>query len=497
MKNYFYTASLFIVIIGLAIVNTSPKDVNPGLVTYLFQMHNESIPKSEGYDLDSANANTKSATLSIPKDGFNRPPTSSDQDGMPTLVPSMKIHIGKGAHLLTGPWRFHTGDNIRWAAPEFNDVQWKSIDLTPDPGAHDGDVGLTDYVPGWWSHGYEGYTGYAWYRLHISFDVPSGIPMALLAPPYVDDAYQLYWNGILIGESGDFSGKTPVIYSTRPQIFRLPLEAINSHDAVIAIRVWMRSGLSRLPDAGGIHIPPMLGTRDAIHAQYQLDWLETFKGYVIEVIEPLAFLLLALLIWCFRAAISNRRFVYWLCTALLLTAAYRLNQAVYTWLSIENLTVYLNVHRILIPLGLASWIMAWRHWYQLERWRWLTYGIGIITLLSVILIFTMPHNMFSMWRPLWRIPLAIVLLATAVLALRKPKPDKLLTFITVLFVAASQFSGALTALGVPGIWFPFGTGVSLTQYLYVGIIVGLAVMLIRIVQRALKRSHNHHKKRLI
>jgi Na+/proline symporter len=53
----------------------------------------------------------------------------------------------------------------------------------------------------------------------------------------------------------------------------------------------------------------------------------------------------------------------------------------------------------------------------------------------------------------------------------------------VLFVAASQFSGALTALGVPGIWFPFGTGVSLTQYLYVGIIVSLAALLIRSVQR--------------
>src|SRR5699024_1045505 len=86
-------------------------------------------------------------------------------------------------------------------------------------------------------------------------------------------------------------------------------------------------------------------------------------------------------------------------------------------------------------------------------------------------------------------PLAAVLLATAIAGLRKRQPDRLLTFIVVLFVAASQYSGALTALGVPGIWIPFGTGVSLTQYLYVGIIVGLAVMLIRMVQRAVTSRH--------
>ena len=293
----------------------------------------------------------------------------------------------------------------------------------------------------------------------------------------------MFWNGTLIGGSGDFSGETPVIYSTRPQVFHVPPEAANGHDAVIAMRVWMRSGLARAPDAGGIHIAPMLGTSEAINAQYQLDWLETFKGYVVEVVEPVAFVLLALLAWCLRAAISRGHFVRWLCAALLLTAAYRLNQAVYTWMPYENLSVYLAVHWALIPLGLAAWIMTWRDWYQLERWRWLTYAIGVVTLISVVLVLTLPHDTLAMLRPIWRIPLALVLLATALVGLRKRQPDRLLTFAVVLSVAVSQFSGELAALGVPYIWFPFGTGVSLTQYAYAAIIVGLAVLLIRKVQR--------------
>lgn len=395
----------------------------------------------------------------------------------------MRIRINRASHLLTGPWRFHLGDDMRWAAPDFDASRWETVDLTPAPGAHDGDVGLTDYVPGWRARGHEGYSGYAWYRTRISVDAPAGTPIALLAPAYVEDAYQLFWNGTLIGGSGDFSGETPVIYSTRPQVFRLPPEAVNGHDAVIAIRVWMRAGLARVPDAGGIHIAPMLGTSEAINAQYQLDWLETFKGYVVEVVEPFGFVLLALLAWCFRAAIARGRFVPWLCAALLVTAAYRLNQAVYTWTPYENLSTYLAVHWALIPLGLGAWLMAWRHWYQVERWPWLTYAIGGITLLSAVLVLTLPHDTLAMVRPIWRVPLAIVLLATAIVGLRQRQPDRLLTFITVLFVAVSQFSGELAALGVPYIWFPFGTGVSLTQYAYAGIIVGLAALLIRRVQR--------------
>ncbi|WP_234800717.1 hypothetical protein [Luteitalea pratensis] len=48
------------------------------------------------------------------------------------------------ATLLDGPWRFHTGDDPRWAAANADDTGWETIDLTPVPGSHDGDVGLPD-----------------------------------------------------------------------------------------------------------------------------------------------------------------------------------------------------------------------------------------------------------------------------------------------------------------------------------------------------------------
>jgi hypothetical protein len=396
--------------------------------------------------------------------------------------PATRIRIDRASHLLTGPWRFHVGDDMRWAATDFEDARWETADLTPAPGAHDSDVGLTDYVAGWQARGHEGYSGYAWYRMHVTIDAPAGTPVALLAPAYVEDAYQVFWNGRLIGGSGDFSGTTPVIYSTRPQVFRLPPVATAAPDGVIAIRVWMEPGQGRLADAGGIHIPPTLGTTEAIDALYQLEWLQTFNGYVVEVVEPLGFILLALLAWYFRAMLPPGRFAHWLCVALLLTAAYRLNQAVYAWTPYESLPVYLAVHLVLIPLGLAAWIMAWRHWHGLEHWRWLTYAIGIATVLSAVLVLALSDHAFALVRPLWRVPLAVVLFATAIVGVRRRQPDRVLTFIVVMLVACCQF-GVLEALGVPGIWFPFGVGVSLTQYVYAALIVGLAVLLLRRIRR--------------
>jgi hypothetical protein len=394
----------------------------------------------------------------------------------------MRIHLGQASRLLTGPWRFHLGDDMRWAAPDFDDSRWEAVDLTPAPGAHDSDVGLTDYVPGWQARGHAGHAGYAWYRLRVAVDAPADAPVDLLAPAYVEDAYQVFWNGTPIGGQGDFSGGTPVIYSSRPQVLHLPPMAANTREAVIAIRVWMRPGLSRAPDAGGIHIPPALGTAEAVDAQYRLQWLQTVNGYVVEVAEPVAFVLLGMLAFSFREQLARGRFVAWLCAALLLNAAFRLNQAVYSWMPYENFSVYFALYRILPPLGLAAWLMTWRHWYGLERWRWLDYAIGIVTLLSVVLVLALQDAAYAMVSPLWRVPLAFLLLATAVMGMRRRQRDGVLALVVVLLVAVSQFSVEVSALGVPGIWFPFGVGVSRTQYAYAAMVVGLAVLLVRTIR---------------
>src|ERR1700722_2809158 len=99
---------------------------------------------------------------------------------------------------LDGPWRFHPGDNVRWAEPTFDDRTWGSIDLDAPSAANDGDQGITHFAPGWAAHGYAGYQGFAWYRLRVRNDSFTAGDLELLGPAMVDSAYQVYVNGKLL-----------------------------------------------------------------------------------------------------------------------------------------------------------------------------------------------------------------------------------------------------------------------------------------------------------
>jgi hypothetical protein len=45
------------------------------------------------------------------------------------------VVLGNAVAALTGPWKFHTGDNITWAQPDFDDSAWSTMDLTPTGAA--------------------------------------------------------------------------------------------------------------------------------------------------------------------------------------------------------------------------------------------------------------------------------------------------------------------------------------------------------------------------
>lgn len=152
-------------------------------------------PQATLSDARAAPGNDRGAHKPAPSHAVTKIATcnvvGNDRAGAPAILsagqttgacPAMQVRIGQSSQLLTGPWRFHPGDDLRWAAPDFGDLRWETVDLTPVPGAHDSDVGLTNYVPGWRARGHGDYAGYAWYRMHVSVDAPAGTDVALLAP---------------------------------------------------------------------------------------------------------------------------------------------------------------------------------------------------------------------------------------------------------------------------------------------------------------------------
>ncbi|MGO9337697.1 MAG: SpoIIE family protein phosphatase [Terracidiphilus sp.] len=154
--------------------------------------------------------------------------------------------LGKGLVRLNGPWQFHLGDNPAWAAPDFDDSTWEQLrgDDT------------------WGAQGHAGYTGFAWYRLHLTINpAPGAGPDSAMMLAGVMDAYELYLNGARVGGNGKLPPRPVWYYNQPPQTFGLgPVRS-----GVLAIRVW-KAPLT--PDdaniLGGLLNAPVVGSPDAI-----------------------------------------------------------------------------------------------------------------------------------------------------------------------------------------------------------------------------------------
>lgn len=375
------------------------------------------------------------------------------------------------ATLLNGNWRFHTGDDPHWADASTDDSAWDTIDLTAQPGSHDGDVGLPDYVDGWMAHGHPGYTGYAWYRRAV--DVPAGhAQYDILGPTLVEDGYELYWNGRLLGGSGAL-GSHPRVVSTRPLRFALPLDAAGTR-GVLALRVFELTRAEPGTTGGGMHSPPILAPRPISDGLHQAQWDRTIAGYIADAVEPLAmFALIALALWCWPRS-DHKRFLIFLCIALALTGARRLNNALAAWTDVLDLKTYSFLAKYMWMPAVAAWALAWNRWCA-RPWRSIDAAALVIMVAQIAGTALHAASITSISR-LASIALFVVIGARIV----RGGAMRILALLSLALVTVSFFGDELLdPIGVPGIWFPFGIGVSRTQYLYLIFIPLLAVLIVR------------------
>jgi hypothetical protein len=375
------------------------------------------------------------------------------------------------ATLLDGRWRFHVGDDPRWADVLADDGGWDTLDLTPMPGSHDDDVGLPDYVSGWMAQGHAGYTGYAWYRRGV--DVPAGrASWELLGPTIVEDGYELYWNGKLLGGSGRL-GPRPRVVGTRPLRFALPADAASTH-GILALRVFMLPRPGTGTEGGGMRTAPILAPRPVSDELHRAQWARSIAGYIVDAIEPLAMLALAgLAAWCWHGS-DRRGFLAFTGIALALMAVRRLDNALVSWTDVMDLPAYSLLARFMWMPAVAAWALAWNRWCP-RPWKSIDAAALAIMVAQVVGAVTHSPVLTSVGR-LASIALFVVIAAR----MARGGAMRTLALITLAFTVVSFFGGELLdPLGVAGIWFPFGIGVSRTQYLYAVLIPMLAILVVR------------------
>ena len=375
------------------------------------------------------------------------------------------------ATLLDGPWRFHVGDDPHWSEASADDSAWETIDLTPKPGSRDGDVGLPDYVRGWMAHGHPGYTGYAWYRRVV--DVPAGqASWDVLGPTLVEDGYELYWNGQLLGGSGRL-GTRPRVVATRPLQFALPADAAGTR-GVLALRAFMLPRPGTGVEGGGMHSAPILAPRPVGDELHRVQWARTIAGYIVDAVEPLAMLALAGLALRCRPRSDARGFLAWAGIALALMAARRLENALVAWTDVLDLPTYSFLARYLWMPAVAAWALAWNRW---RRRPWRGIDAAALAILAAQIAGTATHS--ASVTSVGRFAAIALFVVIAVRAARGGALRPLALSALALTILAFFAGELLDPIGVPGIWFPFGIGVSRTQYLYAVFIPLLALLVVR------------------
>ena len=202
--------------------------------------------------------------------------------------------LGKGTVPLNGPWQFHTGDDAAWADPAFDSSGWEQLG---------GDRP-------WGEQGHASYTGFAWYRCSIALSPAPGVAaqFSLLAPR-ISDAYEIYWNGVLVGRNGRL-GSRPLWYvSPTAQAFELG----RAQGGVLAVRVWKAPLLSddsgRL---GGFHTAPLIGSPEAIATAQEALGFEWLRGRQVLFAENLLCGLVAALSFLLWLRNPARWLLFWM-----------------------------------------------------------------------------------------------------------------------------------------------------------------------------------------
>ena len=432
----------------------------------------------------------------------NPPAAAQPPDGV-------DVTLGQAAVPLYGPWRFTIGDSPidpktgqpLWAEPGFDDSQWETVDLMPKEGAIDPITGRSGYVPGWTARGHAGYTGYAWYRIRVRCQSQRDRPLALAGPAEVDDAYQAFADGKLLGSFGNFSGTQPVVYYSQPFQFGLPGSCREAGAMqVLAFRFWMAPAtLVGQPDAGGMHSAPLLGEAGVIGLHYQSQWLELIRAYLMGPVEAAVFALLAVVAFSLILFDRSDPVYLWIGLLFLATAVQSGWGAAATWTQWIPIRLDLLVDNAVVAVVFALWVMVLWVWFGREGFRWLPGLLPWLAALAAVSRIlgeeTFPElvshsvalRLYSLNQDL-RVVCFGLLAWIVIDGIRRTGLEGWLVVPVILLRGVGAFNGDLLRLRLFHGWFPFGVSVALPDIVNFLVAAVIAFLLLRRLLHSVKRQ---------
>ncbi len=208
----------------------------------------------------------------------------------------------------------------------------------------------------------------------------------------------------------------------------------------------------------------------------------------MEVILPIMFILLATTMFLLNRRSKQTQSCKWFIAALVLVGLIRLNQASYAWFQIENTHQYDIIGAVILkPLVLGSWLMAWWEWFDLHQPKWIPRIIAILSLLFMATqllglswVSSSFYTYFQTVSDYMRLVFLALLMFIIYQGIRIHGVKNLLVLLAILLVTIALYPTEVSELHIiPGIWFPYGVGVSRAQYFYVFFVFVMYIILIQ------------------
>jgi sigma-B regulation protein RsbU (phosphoserine phosphatase) len=186
---------------------------------------------------------------------------------------------------LDGLWRFHTGDDPRWADPNFDDSSWP----------------LLHSNQGWTSQEYKGYSGLGWYRFKVL--ITDNHKQLSLFVPHMTTSYEVFTNGRRIAAVGGMPPNQKVLEPIR-RVHPIPADVTGTGKSILfAIRVW-HWPLWANYYGGGPGLAPFVGETDRVEDEKEAwqfeDVWRGISGNILLLINLLAGTASMILFWSRR-----------------------------------------------------------------------------------------------------------------------------------------------------------------------------------------------------
>ncbi len=198
-------------------------------------------------------------------------------------------------------WRFHPGDDPRWAQPNFDDSSWKLMQPADD----------------WDAQGYSEQQGLAWFRFRVL--VPASMAPLVMQLPRIDRSYQLFANGELIGQTGSLPPQPGRTITSAARVFDVPTHPGDKPQQItFALRLWQAPRLAGITPSG-LRGRAYAGEAATVLRQFSLGKSAALLSYGAQYTEAIIVLIVGaasfLLFWLHREG-----YYLWFATNMALTA---------------------------------------------------------------------------------------------------------------------------------------------------------------------------------